>query len=189
MVGAGARRRPHRRAPCSPLAAASSWSADLGCLRRPALARRGTAPRCVRMKRSAASSPPSRRARRSALRPRRRRHCRSGWRRPRAPACRAGQRREAELAADLGAGLARDQRIVAARQIAFGLVREALVEPARDDKAEHPVAEEFEPLVAVAAPRLRMGRAPARTATGPWARGRARSRTNAPTSAHSASPV
>ena len=37
----------------------------------------------------------------------------------------------AEIAPDLGAGFARDQHIVAARQIAFRLVRVALVERAR----------------------------------------------------------
>ena len=57
----------------------------------------------------------------------------------------------ADLAADVGAGVAVDQRMVAAREIAFGFGRIALVERGRDDHAEHAVAEEFEPLVAVAA--------------------------------------
>ena len=59
-------------------------------------------------------------------------------------------RRQAELAADFGAGLARDQHVEAARQLALRLVREALVEPAAIDQAEHPVAEEFQPLIIVA---------------------------------------
>ena len=60
----------------------------------------------------------------------------------------------AELAPDLGAGFARDQHIVAARQIAFGLGRVALVQGARHDMAEHAVAEEFEPLVVSARAEL-----------------------------------
>ena len=59
--------------------------------------------------------------------------------------------REVERAADLGAGLARHQRIVAAAHLALGLAREPLVEPAGDDQAEHAIAEEFEPLIGVAA--------------------------------------
>ena len=51
---------------------------------------------------------------------------------------------------------------VAPRQLAFGLVGEAAPQQLGDDEAEHPVAEEFEPLVAApaaAAPahRARMG--------------------------------
>ena len=41
------------------------------------------------------------------------------------------ERRNADLAADLGASFAVDQRVVALRQIAFGLVRITLVERAR----------------------------------------------------------
>ena len=58
---------------------------------------------------------------------------------------------EGRGAADLGAGFAGDQRIVAAAHLAFGLIGEALVKPVGDDQAEHPVAEEFEPLIGVAA--------------------------------------
>jgi len=53
----------------------------------------------------------------------------------------------AALAADVGASLARDERIVAAAHLALRLVGEALVEPLGDDQAEHPVTEEFEPLI------------------------------------------
>ena len=59
--------------------------------------------------------------------------------------------RQVDRAADFGAGLARDEGIVAAAHLAFGLAREALVEPRRDDQPEDAVAEEFEPLVGVAA--------------------------------------
>ncbi len=63
------------------------------------------------------------------------------------------QRRKAKLAADLGAGLARDEDVEAARELSLGLLAEALVEPARDDQADDPVAEELQPLVAVACRR------------------------------------
>src|SRR5688500_18306299 len=57
----------------------------------------------------------------------------------------------AKLAADLGAGLARYKRIEALRHLAFGFVGEALVQPAGGDEAQHPVAEELQPVVAVPA--------------------------------------
>ena len=47
--------------------------------------------------------------------------------------------------------VARDQHVQPARQLALGLVGEEGVEPVGDDQAEHPVAEEFEPLVIVLA--------------------------------------
>ncbi len=61
------------------------------------------------------------------------------------------QRRNANLAAILGAGFAVDQAIVALGKIAFGFVGIAFVQRPGDDYAEHPVAEELEPLIAVAA--------------------------------------
>ncbi len=59
--------------------------------------------------------------------------------------------RQVERPADLGAGLPRHQHIVAAAHLAFGLVREALVQPVGDDQAEHPVAEKLKPLIGIAA--------------------------------------
>ena len=53
----------------------------------------------------------------------------------------------AEFAPDIGAGLARDEHVVAARQIAFGLFEVPVVKRARHDMAEHPVAEKLEPFV------------------------------------------
>ena len=73
--------------------------------------------------------------------------------------------RKVERPADLGAGLARHQRIVAPGHLPFGLAREALVQPVGDDQAEHPVAEELEPLVGVAAVAA-MGQRPLEQAWG-----------------------
>ena len=61
------------------------------------------------------------------------------------------QRRNADLTAILGAGFAVDQAIVAFGKVAFGLVGIAFVQRPGDDHAEHPVAEELEPLIAFAA--------------------------------------
>jgi len=60
-------------------------------------------------------------------------------------------RGHAELAADLGAGLARDEHIVAPRQIALRLIGVTVVKGASNDVAENPVAEKFQPLVIVLA--------------------------------------
>src|SRR5436305_696345 len=68
----------------------------------------------------------------------------------------AYERRNPDRAPDVGAGLARDKHIVPARKIAFGLVRMTLVQRARHHVAEHAVAAEIEPLIAVAA-EARMG--------------------------------
>ncbi len=54
---------------------------------------------------------------------------------------------EAKLARDLGAGLARDERVQPPRKLALRLLREQLVQPCRDGEAEHPIAEEFEALI------------------------------------------
>ena len=68
-------------------------------------------------------------------------------------------RGDADLAADLGADAARDEHVQPPRQFALGLVRKEAVEPVGDGDAEHPVAEEFEPLIIVLA-EARMGQRP-----------------------------
>ena len=156
VVRAGARRPARRRARRGrgrrPVPEAPTWDA-----RARGPGRRATAPRRSRMKRCAASSPEStNRAPISASTTSPMTLSLSLARSSRACLPTPDQPRKAELAADLGAGLARDQGIVAPRHLAFGLVRVAVVERAGDDQAEHPVAEEFEPLVAVAA-EARMG--------------------------------
>ena len=59
--------------------------------------------------------------------------------------------RQVDRAADLGAGLARDEGIVTAAHLAFGLAGEAFVKPCGNDQPEHAIAKEFEPLIGVAA--------------------------------------
>src|SRR6185369_14727096 len=71
----------------------------------------------------------------------------------------ADERRKAEVAANVGAGLARDQGVVTARHLALGLVRISLIQRTGDDQAENPVAKEFEALVTVGA-GARMGEGP-----------------------------
>ncbi len=117
-----------------PVPGAPTWDAGAP---RPASSSSGAQAR--RMNASAASSPPSINSApisASTTSP----TTLSLWLAPSSRACLPSriERRQAELAADLGAGLARDQRIVAARQIAFGLVREPLVEPARDRPGRAP---------------------------------------------------
>ena len=63
----------------------------------------------------------------------------------------ADEGRDGDRAANFGAAFARHQRIVAAAHLALGLLREAFVEPFGDDQPEDAVAEEFQPLIAVAA--------------------------------------
>jgi hypothetical protein len=58
---------------------------------------------------------------------------------------------DSDVAADIGAGLAADDRVQAPRQIALRLVGEDLVEPRAGDEAEHPVAQEFQPFIMVRA--------------------------------------
>ncbi len=58
---------------------------------------------------------------------------------------------DADIPADGGTGLAADDRVESAREIALGLVGEQFVKPGPCDQAEHPVAQEFEPLIMVRA--------------------------------------
>ena len=60
------------------------------------------------------------------------------------------QRGDADLAPILGAGVAVDQTIVALGEIAFRFAWVASIQRSGDDQAEHAVAEEFEPLIALA---------------------------------------
>ena len=53
---------------------------------------------------------------------------------------------------DLGAGLAAHEFGQAAGQFAFGRVGKGLIEHFGDGEAEHPVAQELEPLIACARP-------------------------------------
>src|SRR6185295_14202998 len=97
------------------------------------------------------------------------------------------QRRNAELAPNLRAGLARDQRIVAPRQLAFGLPRITLVERPRDHHSQHAVAEEFEALVAFATDAgVRQRKGEQRRVNGLMAQPAARKGLN---TAHSVSPL
>ena len=80
--------------------------------------------------------------------------------------------RQVERTADLGASFARHQRIVAAAHLALGLAGKTLVKPAGDDQAQHPVAEEFEPLIGFAA-MAAMGQRALEQLGFAWARRRA----------------
>ena len=57
----------------------------------------------------------------------------------------------AEFAPDVGARLARHQRVVAAAHLALGLFGKALIQPFGDHQPEHPIAKEFKPFVGGAA--------------------------------------
>jgi len=59
----------------------------------------------------------------------------------------AQMRAHAQLARDVGAHRAGDQRVEPLRQLSLGLLGEELPQPFRHDEAEDAVAEEFEPLV------------------------------------------
>ena len=99
------------------------------------------------------------------------------------------QRRNADLAADSRRrSRGRPSHCSGLRQIAFGLVRIALVERAGDDHSEHAVAEEFEPLVAVAAD-ARMGERELEQAEVLRLVARALADEGCDVAAHSASPV